>query len=298
MIRAAVIGFGNVGKCVYDALISSRDMQFVCVVESPAVKPVPELADRWVTELGGIRGFGGADVAILALPSRMCPDAADELLDMGINTADAFDVHQEIWDVKRRLDATAKRRGVSGIISAGWDPGTDSIIRVLFEAMAPNGITYTNFGPGMSMGHTVTVKAMPGVKNALSMTIPAGSGVHRRMVYVELNDGADFNEISGRIKSDPSFVHDETHVIATDDIGALMNMGHSVELTRGGVSGKTHNQLFSYVMKINNPALTGQVLVSAARASVRQPPGCYTLAEIPAIDMLPGEREDLIRRLI
>ena len=51
-------------------------------------------------------------------------------------------------------------------------------------------------------------------------------------------------------------------------------------------------------MSINNPALTGQVLVMAARAAVRQRPGCYTMIEIPVIDMLAGDRETLIRSLV
>jgi len=64
------------------------------------------------------------------------------------------------------------------------------------------------------------------------------------------------------------------------------------------VSGKTQNQLFEFNMRINNPALTGQVLVCAARAAMRQQPGCYTLPEVPVIDMLAGEREDLIAHLV
>ena len=51
-------------------------------------------------------------------------------------------------------------------------------------------------------------------------------------------------------------------------------------------------------MKINNPALTGQILVSAARAALRQQPGCYTLIEMPVIDMLYGERSELIKHLV
>ena len=53
-------------------------------------------------------------------------------------------------------------------------------------------------------------------------------------------------------------------------------MGHGVNLTRKGVSGKTQNQLFEFNMRINNPALTAQVLVCVARASMKQQPGCYT----------------------
>jgi diaminopimelate dehydrogenase len=57
--------------------------------------------------------------------------------------------------------------------------------------MSPKGLTYTNFGPGMSMGHSVVAKSKAGVKNALSMTIPTGNGIHRRMVYIELQDGVN-----------------------------------------------------------------------------------------------------------
>ena len=48
-------------------------------------------------------------------------------------------------------------------------------------------------------------------------------------------------------------------------------------------------------MKINNPALTGQVLVCVAHASMRQKPGCYTKIEIPVVDLLPGDRDEWIK---
>ena len=83
-----------------------------------------------------------------------------------------------------------------------------------------------------------------------------------------------------------------------DDVNALIDMGHGVNLTRKGVSGKTQNQLFEFNMKINNPALTAQVMVCSARATFRQAPGCYTLIEIPVIDLLAGDKEDLIRKLV
>lgn len=164
--------------------------------------------------------------------------------------------------------------------------------------MAPKGITYTNFGPGMSMGHTVAVKAIPGVKNALSMTIPLGTGIHRRMVYVELAEGHAFADVAAAIKNDDYFKHDETHVIQVPDVDALKDMGHGVDLVRKGVSGSTHSQRMGFTMEINNPALTGQILVAAARAVKKQAPGCYTMIEIPPIDLLEGSTEELIRRLV
>jgi diaminopimelate dehydrogenase len=148
------------------------------------------------------------------------------------------------------------------------------------------------------MGHSVCVRSKAGVKDALSMTIPVGEGIHRRMVYVELEEGADLAEVTKAIKADPYFANDETHVFQVESVDALNDVGHGVNLTRKGVSGKTHNQLFEFNMKINNPALTAQVLVNVARASLKQQPGCYTMIEVPVIDMLPGDRESLIAHLV
>ena len=82
---------------------------------------------------------------------------------------------------------------------------------------------------------------------------------------------------------------------SVDDV---RDMGHGVNLVRKGVSGQTQNQRLEFNMSINNPALTGQVLVNVARASMRQQPGCYTMIEIPVVDFLEGNREDLIAHLV
>ena len=130
------------------------------------------------------------------------------------------------------------------------------------------------------------------------MTIPLGEGIHRRMVYVELEDGASLEDVTRDIKADPYFSSDETHVFAVPSVDAVRDMGHGVNLVRKGVSGKTQNQRLEFNMSINNPAMTGQVLVNVARASMRLQPGCYTMVEIPVVDMLPGTREENIAHLV
>ena len=150
----------------------------------------------------------------------------------------------------------------------------------------------------MSMGHSVVARSKKGVKNALSMTIPLGEGIHRRMVYVELEDGYTVEQVYDELKADDYFAHDELHVFAVKSVDEVRDMGHGVHMTRKGVSGKTQNQRFSFDMSINNPALTGQVLVNVARASMRLQPGCYTMPEIPVIDMLPGTREEIVATLV
>ena len=228
----------------------------------------------------------------------MCVDFRGIQMLVTKNLLHSFDIHTGIADMRTRLDAVAKQYNTAAIISAGWDPGSDSVVRALLEICAPKGITYTNFGPGMSMGHTVAVKAIEGVKAALSMTIPLGTGIHRRMVYIELEEGYEFEKVADAIKNDAYFVHDETHVTRVDSVEALLDMGHGVNMVRKGVSGKTQNQRFEFNMSIDNPGLTSQILVSAARAVVRQRPGAYTMIEVPMIDFLPGDRDQIIRRLV
>ena len=293
----AIIGYGNIGKYTLQAIEASGDMECVGIVRRNGAENKPaELADYKVVK--NIKELDGVQVAILATPTRKVEEYAKECLALGINTVDSFDIHTQIVDLRRSLDACAKANNAVSIISAGWDPGSDSIVRTLMESLAPKGVTYTNFGPGRSMGHSVAVKAIEGVKDALSMTIPLGTGIHRRMVYVELLPGYDFQAVAAQIKADPYFVNDETHIQQVDSVDALNDVGHGVNLVRKGVSGTTHNQLLEFNMKINNPALTGQVLVLVARASMKQRPGCYTMIEIPVIDLLPGDRETLIRALV
>lgn len=296
-IRAAIAGYGNIGKYVLETLKVTPDFEIAGVIRRNGAENCPEEL-KGIKVVKDIKELENVDVAILCTPTRKVEEYAKHILEMGINTVDSYDIHTGIVDLRRSLGEVARKHNAVSIISAGWDPGSDSVVRTLLQAIAPKGITYTNFGPGMSMGHTVAVKAVEGVKAALSMTIPMGTGVHRRMVYVEIEDGYDFAKVAEAIKTDPYFVNDETHVFKVDDVDALKDMGHGVNLTRKGVSGKTQNQLFEFNMHINNPALTAQVLVCVARASFKQQSGCYTMIEIPVIDLLPGDREDLIRHLV
>ncbi|MDE6371689.1 MAG: diaminopimelate dehydrogenase [Duncaniella sp.] len=295
-IRVAVVGYGNIGHFTIQALQEAPDMEIAGVVRrSAGEKPLELTPYPVVTD---IKELGHVDVAILCTPTREVEKYALEYLAMGINTVDSFDIHTQITLLRRSLGEAARKAGRVAVISAGWDPGSDSVVRTLMQAAAPKGLTHTNFGPGMSMGHTVCVKSKAGVKNALSMTMPKGDGMHRRMVYVELEPGARLEDVAKAVKEDPYFASDETHVMAVDSVDAVKDMGHGVHMVRKGVSGQTQNQRFEFTMSINNPALTAQLLVGVARAAMRLAPGAYTMVEIPVIDLLPGDREELIAHLV
>jgi diaminopimelate dehydrogenase len=296
MKNAAIIGYGNIGKYVLEDLLASSDFEIVGVVRRDATNIPEELKNFNV--VNHISKLKNVDVAILCTPTRNVESHATEILKMGINTVDSYDIHSTIWNLKQQLSPIATAHNAVSIIAAGWDPGTDSVIRALMESMAQKGVTHTNFGPGTSMGHTTAAKCVKGVKNALSMTIPLGESVHRRMVYVELCDGEDPATVEHLLKTDDYFSKDDTHVVFVDDVSKYKNLEHGVNLVRQGISGQTKNQILEFSMRINNPALTAQVLVSAARASFRQSSGCYTMIEIPMIDLLEGEKEFWIKKLV
>lgn len=295
-IRAAIVGYGNIGQYVLDAIIASPDFEVAGIVRRDPSNVPDELKKYQVVK--SIKELNDVNVAVLCTPTRSVEEYAKECLALGINTVDSYDIHGGIVNLRRELDAVAKANNTVSIISAGWDPGTDSMIRSMFEFMAPKGVTYTNFGPGMSMGHTVAVKAIKGVKAALSMTIPLGTSIHRRMVYIEVEEGYNFADVAAAIKSDDYFAHDETHVMQVENVDNLKDMGHGVNMVRKGVSGATQNQLLDFNMKINNPALTAQVLVASARATMKQAPGAYTMIEVPVIDYIYGDKEALIKKLV
>ncbi|MGI5880469.1 MAG: diaminopimelate dehydrogenase [Syntrophomonadaceae bacterium] len=298
-IKVAVLGFGNIGKHSVQAILASPDMELIGIVQPAADLDSSGLSlARHYNLVESIDELSEVDVALLCIPTRAVPQVAGNLLAQGINTVDSFDIHGELADLRIELDKVARENNSVAVISAGWDPGTDSMIRCMFEFMVPRGITYTNFGPGMSMGHTVAAKAIPGVENALSITIPVGSGLHRRIVYVQLKPGTDFTEAANAIKKDVYFTKDETIITQVDDVSKLLDMGHAVNMDRKGVSGITHNQLLSYSMKINNPALTSQIMVASARASLKQKPGAYTMIQIPIIDYMYGNENDIIRTMV
>ena len=206
-IKVAVVGYGNIGKYAVEAFQAAPTWIGAVRRDAAGIQP-PALAD--IPVVTDIEQLAEVDVALICTPTRLVPTYAAEILAKGINTVDSYDVHGQLVDVRRELEQVAVKHNSVAVISAGWDPGTDSLIRGIFAMMAPRE-SLAHFGQGMSMGHTVSLKPFR-VENALSVTIPAGTGIHRRLVYVQLAPGANFESVKQAIKQDPYFVNDETHV--------------------------------------------------------------------------------------
>ena len=287
LISVVVHGLGNIGRYAVEALEAAPDMRCLGVVRR---------ASSLGTQAGDLRGLkdyadleslikaqGKPDAAILCGPSRGVPRDARHYLSAGLHTVDSFDIHTEVPALVAGLDEAARAAGRTAVTAAGWDPGTDSVLRALFEAMVPCGATFTNFGRGRSMGHSVAARSIEGVADATSITIPVGGGRHARLVYVLPEPNASQDAIKAGLSADPYFSHDPLDlrfVSSKEELAAVADNSHGVLMERIGASGLTSNQRLSFDMRIDNPALTAQVLVSCARAVTRMPSGCHTLIEI------------------
>ena len=127
-IRAAVVGYGNIGKYAIEALEASEDFEIAGVVRRNGAENKPVELQQYdvvkdITELKDV------DVAILATPTRSCEEYAKKYLAMGINTVDSFDIHTSIVDYRAALMPVAKEHGAVAVISAGWEPASDSNVR-------------------------------------------------------------------------------------------------------------------------------------------------------------------------
>ena len=86
-IRAAVVGYGNIGKYAIQALEAAEDFEIAGIVRRNGAADRPaELASYEVVK--DITELKDVDVAILATPTRSCEEYAKKILPLGINTVD------------------------------------------------------------------------------------------------------------------------------------------------------------------------------------------------------------------
>ena len=299
-IKVAVMGCGNIGMYAIKALQIAEDMLPVGAIDREQC--LPNLMNQFpdlplVTDLNQLPEK--PDVVILGVPSREVQKYAPLMLAQGIHTIDCFDMHGDFFvSLKNTLEPIAKANRVAAIMGCGVDPGVSTMIRAIFELWATTGISYVNYGPGMSMGHTVAAKSYPGVKDALAITRPGEPGSHKREIYLELEPNADLEEIKAAIMQDSYFSHDSVRFIQVDKVAPLVDRGHRIHITRKGGASGVDNQLLSFETTFHNPASTAQVMVNSARAVTKMSPGAYTMLEVPLIHFLNEDIESLLRRVV
>ncbi|MCL2529846.1 MAG: diaminopimelate dehydrogenase [Coriobacteriia bacterium] len=322
MIRVGIVGYGNIGRGVEKAVLAAEDME-LCAVFSRrdpegiklALSTAPVLhvdeAPRMTDEI---------DVMIL------CGGSATDLAEQGpyfaslFNTVCSYDTHAKIPEYLAAVDAATN--DTTAVISTGWDPGLFSMMRALFEAVLPNGGTYTFWGKGVSQGHSDAIRRIEGVEHAIQYTVPLGdainmvrSGVmpqlttrqkHLRECFVVAEAGADKAAIEETIKTMPNYFAEYNtvvHFIEMDELLAKHSaMPHGGMVLRSGVTGDTLQGMEFSLTLDSNPEFTGSVMTAYARAAFRMANenlfGAKTVFDVPLAYISPTERAELIKELL
>ena len=292
-IRIGIVGYGNIGRGVEQAIQRNEDMELAAVFtrrDPASVKVATEGAK--VVHMDDMLSMKG-DVDVMVL----CGGSATDLPVMGpeiaadFNTIDSFDTHAKIPEYFANVDKAAKEGNNISIISVGWDPGMFSLNRLYAESILVQGSTYTFWGKGVSQGHSDAIRRIPGVKNAIQYTVPVDEAVdqvrsgsepklttrdkHTRECYVVAQEGANKAEIENAIKTMPNYFDEyntTVHFISEEELKRdHSKMPHGGFVIRTGETGEEGNKhVIEYSLKLDsNPEFTASVLIAYARAAYR-----------------------------
>ena len=292
-IRIGIVGYGNIGRGVEEAIKRNEDMELAAVFtrrDPASVKVATEGAK--VVHMDDMLSMKG-DVDVMVL----CGGSATDLPVMGpeiaanFNTIDSFDTHAKIPEYFANVDKAAKEGNNISIISVGWDPGMFSLNRLYAESILVQGSTYTFWGKGVSQGHSDAIRRIPGVKNAIQYTVPVDEAVdqvrsgsepklttrdkHTRECYVVAQEGANKAEIENAIKTMPNYFDEyntTVHFISEEELKRdHSKMSHGGFVIRTGETGEEGNKhVIEYSLKLDsNPEFTASVLIAYARAAYR-----------------------------
>lgn len=292
-IRIGIVGYGNIGRGVEQAIARNDDMELKAVFtrRDPSAVVI-KTAGAEVKHFDDMLSMKD-EIDVMML----CGGSATDLPVMGpeiaanFNTIDSFDTHAKIPEYFENVDKAAKAGNNVSIISVGWDPGMFSLNRLYAESILVQGSTYTFWGKGVSQGHSDAIRRIDGVKNAIQYTVPIEEVVdrvrtgsepelttrekHLRECYVVAEEGADKAAIEQAIKTMPNYFDEyDTTVTFISEEELKENhskMPHGGFVIRTGETGTEGNKhVIEYSLKLDsNPEFTASVLVAYARAAYR-----------------------------
>ena len=326
-IRIGIVGYGNLGRGVENAIAQNADMELVAVFTRRSPETVKILSQNAIVyHIDDIQNMiGKIDIMILCGGSATDLPHQTPAIAKLFSVVDSFDTHAKIPEHFANVDAAARQGGNLAVISCGWDPGMFSINRLYAEAILPEGKSYTFWGKGVSQGHSDAIRRIVGVADAKQYTIPVESALdavrsganpelttrqkHLRECFVVAEDGADLSRIEREIVTMPNYFADYdtiVHFITAEEMardhGGIPHGGFVIHAGKTGKD-REHTNIIEYNLKLDsNPEFTASVLVSCARAAYRMRAegaiGCKTILDIPPSYLSPASGEDLRARLL
>ena len=326
-IKIGILGYGNLARGVESAIQQNDDMELLAVFTRRDPKTITirdsraevchvDEVEDWKDKIDVLVICGGSATDLPVQTPRYASM---------FNVIDSFDTHANIPQHFSNVDAAAREAGKVGVISVGWDPGMFSLLRMVSDAVLPEGKHYTFWGRGVSQGHSDAIRRIPGVKDARQYTIPVESSVakvragetpdfmireqHTRECFVVAEEGADLKAIEEQIKTMPNYFADydtTVHFISAEELAENHSgLPHGGFVIRSGVTGwdKENKHIIEYNLKLDsNPEFTGSVLAAYARAACRLnkegQSGCKTIFDIAPKYLSAKSDEELRHSLL
>lgn len=323
MIKAAIVGYGNLGSGVELALNESKDFQIVGVYTRRKASDVQTHGARVFSMDELLTMKNQIDVCILCGGSATDLPVQTPEITQHFNTVDSFDTHAKIPEHFAKVNQVAVENQTVAIISTGWDPGLFSLNRLYAESILPTGETHTFWGTGVSQGHSDALRRINGIVDATQYTIPNKEIIqklksgetcplttgdkHFRKCYVVLEDGKDPEKIREEIITMPNYFADyktEVEFISQEELTTQHKaMPHGGTVLHTGKTNQKNKQVIEYNLQLDsNPEFTASVLVVYARACARLAKekhfGAYTVLDIAPKYLSPKSAEQLRKELL
>lgn len=324
MIKLGILGYGNLGRGVENAMKFNKDMELCAIFTRRNPETVKVNSNTPVVSVNDIEQWKDKlDVLIICGGSATdLPVQTPKYAEM-FNVIDSFDTHARIPEHFANVDKAAKTSDKVAIISLGWDPGMFSLNRLFGNVLLPNGKDYTFWGKGISQGHSDAIRRIKGVKNAKQYTIPVEEALksvrngenpelttrqkHTRECFVVLEEGADPKQIEHEIVTMPNYFSDydtTVHFITEEElVKNHSGIPHGGFVIRTGETSVGTKHVIEYSLKLDsNPEFTSSVLVAYARACYRLnkegQSGCKTIFDIAPAYLINKTNEELISSML
>ena len=321
MIRIGIIGYGNLGAGVEQAITKQTDMEVFGVFTRRETGSVYTQGSKvyHMKELANLKGQ--IDVLIHCGSSEFDLRAQTPQLAKDFNIVDSFDMHAIINEHRSRVDQVAKTNKTTAMVSVGWDPGIFSAHKTVMDAILPFGATQSFWGYGISQGHSNVASKVKGVKMARNYSVPNQDNIeafkkhekiditlnHTKECYVVAEQGADLEQIREDILNiEHYFKGSVTKVIFITEKDMIEN--HSKWSQGGRViriattsDGVKHTLDFEIKLD-SNPEFTASNLVAYARATYnmhqRGEYGAFTALDVRPRDMSSKSYDQLIKEML
>ena len=324
MIKLGILGYGNLGRGVENAMKFNKDMELCAIFTRRNPETVKVNSNTPIVSVNDIEQWKDKlDVLIICGGSATdLPVQTPKYAEM-FNVIDSFDTHARIPEHFANVDKAAKKSGKVAIISLGWDPGMFSLNRLFGNVLLPNGKDYTFWGKGISQGHSDAIRRIKGVKNAKQYTIPVEEALksvrngenpelttrqkHTRECFVVLEEGADPKQIEHEIVTMPNYFSDydtTVHFITEEElVKNHSGIPHGGFVIRTGETSVGTKHVIEYSLKLDsNPEFTSSVLVAYARACYKLnkegQSGCKTIFDIAPAYLINKTNEELISTML